>query len=54
MGDDLSYKYRKEEIKKHRSCYFKDNLFGMPEKRAIPIHKYGAIKNESKKRGAKR
>ena len=54
MNNDLTYKYQKEENKMHGSYYFNDNPFRPPEKRAIPIHKYGIIKNESKKRGAKR
>lgn len=53
MSNDLTYKFRKEEIQKNGTAYYKKG-FGRREKVFMTPYEYGSIKNESKKRGAKK
>lgn len=53
VSNDLTYKYRKEEIQKNGSCYLKTGL-GKHEKPFMSPYEYGSLKNESKKRGRRK
>ena len=49
MSNDLTYKYRKDEINKYGSYYFKKG-FGMYEKPILTPYEYGSIKIGERRR----
>ena len=48
MSNDMSYKFKKEEVKKDGSYYLKKGL-GKREKPFITPYEYGSIKNRNKR-----
>ena len=49
MSNDLTYKYRKEEINKNGSYYMKKGI-GRNEKPFMTPYEYGCIKSRKKRR----
>lgn len=49
MSNDLTYKYRKDEINKYGSYYFKKG-FGRYEKPILTPYEYGSIKIGERRR----
>ena len=48
MSNDISYKFKKEEVKKNGSYYLKKG-FGKGREPFITPYEYGSIKNRDKK-----
>ena len=48
MSNDISYKFKKEEVKKNGSYYLKKG-FGKGREPFITPYEYGSIKNRNKK-----